>query len=260
MTEVVRTIVIDSRFSGPPGLGNGGYVAGIVGGAVGRGATVTLRAPIPLDTPLELAGNCIGARSGEGPNRPRRMELRLGGSLLAEAGPPEPLDLSPPPAPDRATALAATGRYPGRVPNPYQRCFVCGFTREPGSGLRVFAGPTGESGLVAADWPVHPGLGNASGALPDEFLWGALDCPGAYAVGIADLRLGRMTARISGRVRPGERCTVAGWRLGSERRKYFTGTAVYGETGNVVALASAVWIAPRPGGPDPRPPPAGNEG
>ena len=127
---------------------------------------------------------------------------------------------------------------------------MCGFAREPGSGLRVFAGPTAEPGLVAADWPVHPGLGDASGAVPDEFLWGALDCPGAYAVGTADLRLGRMTARVSGRVRPGERCTVAGWRLGSERRKHFTGTAVYGAAGNLVALASSVWIAPREGGSD----------
>ena len=53
---------------------------------------------------------------------------------------------------------------------------------------------------------------------------------------------------------------MAGWRLGSERRKHFTGTAVYGEAGNVVALASAVWIAPRAGGSDPASPPAVNEG
>ena len=249
MTEVVRTIVIDSRFSGPPGLGNGGYVAGVVGGAVGREATVTLRSPIPLDTPLELAANGAAAQSGDGAGRIRRAELRHEGDLLAEAVTGAP-DLAPPAAPERAAALAATARYPGRTPNLYQECFVCGFAREAGSGLRVFAGPTAEPGLVAADWPVHPGLGDASGAVPDEFLWGALDCPGAYAVGTSDLRLGRMTARLSGRVRPGERCTVAGWRLGRERRKHFTGTAVYGEAGNLVALASSIWIAPREAGPD----------
>ena len=185
MTEVVRTIVIDSRFSGPPGLGNGGYVAGVVGGAVGREATVTLRAPIPLDTPLELTANGAAAQSADGTAAAaRRAELRDEGTLLAEAIADAP-DLPPPPAPDRATAAAATARYSGRAPNLYQECFVCGFAREPGSGLRVFAGPTGEPGLVAADWPVHPGLGDAGGAVPDEFLWGALDCPGAYAVGIA---------------------------------------------------------------------------
>ena len=249
MAEIVRTIVIDSRFSGPPGLGNGGYVAGVVAGAVGSEATVTLRAPIPLDTPLELTANGVAAQSADGAAAgARRAELRHEGGLLAEAVADAP-GLPPPPAPDRATAAAATARYSGRTPNLYQECFVCGFAREPGSGLRVFAGPTAEPGLVAADWPVHPGLGDASGAVPDEFLWGALDCPGAYAVGTADLRLGRMTARVSDRVRPGERCTVAGWRLGSERRKHFTGTAVYGEAGNLVALASSVWIAPREGGP-----------
>ena len=251
MAEVVRTITIDSRFSGPPGLGNGGYVAGVVAAAVGSGATVTLRAPIPLDTPLELTANAAAVQSADGAAAAaaaRRAELRDEGTLLAEALADVP-DLPPPPAPDRVTAAAATARYSGRTPNLYQECFVCGFAREPGSGLRVFAGPTGEPGLVAADWPVHPGLGDADGAVPDEFLWGALDCPGAYAVGIADLRLGRMTARVSGRVRPGERCTVAGWRLARERRKHFTGTAVFGEAGNLVALASSVWIAPREGEP-----------
>ena len=249
MQSGVRTIVIDSRFSGPPGLGNGGYVAGTVAGAVGSEATVTLRAPIPLDTPLELASETDRDRPGEGVQRSRRRaELRLDGTLLAEAVTDAP-DIAPPSAPDHATALAATGRYVGRTPNPYQECFVCGFAREPGSGLRVFAGPTPMPEIVAADWPVHPGLADEDGSIPEAFLWGALDCPGAYAAGIADLRLGRMTARISRRVRPGERCTVAGWVIGRERRKHFTGTAVYGEAGELAALASSVWIAPREIGP-----------
>ena len=261
MREVTHKIVIEPRFSGPPGLGNGGYVAGVLGRAAGGEARVTLRAPIPLDTPLDLVvsdagavrraprrGGGAGASTAEGGSAEAcRVELRHGETLLAEAD-PAALDLTPPPAPDRAAAVAATGRYPGRAPNPYRECFVCGFAREPGSGLRVFAGPTGTPGLVAADWTVHPGLADEDGAVPEEFLWGALDCPGAYAVGGAEprnLRLGRITARVSGRVRPGERCTVAGWRIGSERRKHFTGTAVYGEAGNPVALAYAIWIEPR---------------
>ena len=252
MSNLVRTIVVSSRFSGPPGLGNGGYVAGMVAGAVGSEATVTLRAPIPLDTPLELAGGVVGDGSASDMQTYRhRAELRHDGTLLAEAVTDAPDLPAPPPAPDRATALAATSRYSGRVPNPYQECFVCGFAREPGSGLRVHAGPTPTPGLVAADWPVHPGLANQAGMIPEEYLWGALDCPGAYATGIADLRLGRITARISRRVRPGERCIVAGWAFGRERRKHFTGTAVYGEAGDVVALASSVWIAPRGTGSDP---------
>ena len=302
MSEATCKMVILSRFSGPPGLGNGGYVAGVLARAVGGAAGVTLRAPIPLDTSLDLvtsgagrdasrraeeagseAGRTVagtrepvarergsaGGRAGagtEGGARRRdgadgaaggsakggsggayRAELRHAGTLLAEAE-PAAFDLALLPAPDRAAAVAATARYAGRAPNPYQECFVCGFVRAPGSGLRVFAGPTETPGLVAADWTVHPALADEDGAVPEEFLWGALDCPGAFAIGGArprDLRLGRMTARVSGRVRPGERCTVAGWRIGSERRKHFTGTAVYGEAGNLVAAASATWIAPR---------------
>ena len=188
MREVTRKIVIESRFSGPPGLGNGGYVAGVLGREAGGEARVTLRAPIPLDTPLDLVvsdagaarraprrGGGAGAGTAEGgPAEAYRVELRHGETLLAEAE-PAALDLAPPPAPDRAAAVAATGRYPGRAPNPYRECFVCGFAREPGSGLRVFAGPTGTPGLVAADWTVHPGLADEDGAVPEEFLWGALD-------------------------------------------------------------------------------------
>ena len=251
--------MIDSRFSGPPGLGNGGYVCGVVAGAVGSEATVTLRAPIPLDTPLELTGPGDARPAGNGGTGSGKAELRLEGVLIAEAVTDASGLPAPPPAPDRATSIAASERYPGREPNPYQECFVCGFAREPGGALRVFAGPTTTPGLVAADWAVHPELAGEDGRLPEAFLWGALDCPGAYATGIADLRLGRMAARISGRVRPGERCTVAGWELGRERRKHFTGTAVYGEAGNLVALASSVWIAPREDGTDTGIPPPGNE-
>ena len=249
MSDFPRAIVIDSRFQGPPGLGNGGYAAGVIAGAVGTEATVTLRAPIPLDTPLGLARDGGERRTAGGASPTRRAELRYEGTgtLIAEAV-TATLDLEPPPAPDRSTARAATARYRGRRPGPYQECFVCGYARAPGSGLRIFAGPTGAPGHVAAEWVVHPGLAGPDGTIPDEFLWGALDCPGAYAVGSerpGDLRLGRMTARISGHVRAGEHCIVAGWRIGSERRKHFTGTAVLGEAGNLVALASSIWIEPR---------------
>ena len=248
MAGFVRTIVIDARFSGPPGLGNGGYVAGAVAAALGPCATVTLRAPIPLDTPLELMVRGVRSRAAGGPDGARRAELRHGGSLLAEAV-EEAIDLPAPPAvPDRAEAIAASERYPGRSPNPYRKCFVCGFDRERGSGLRVFAGPTPTPGIFAADWPVHPGLADEAGTIPERYVWGALDCPGAYAAGIRDLRLGRMSARIDASVRAGERCTVVAWRLGRERRKHFTGTAVFGEAGNPVALAHSIWIVPREGG------------
>src|SRR5437868_6157104 len=52
-------ITIPSRFSGPPDSGNGGYTAGLfaetmhsAGADIIQGAEITLRKPIPLETPM----------------------------------------------------------------------------------------------------------------------------------------------------------------------------------------------------------------
>ena len=73
MNDFVCKIVIDSRFSGPPGLGNGGYVAGgVVARAVGSEATVTLRAPQALHRHRGLRiGRQRGGARLRGPDRPR---------------------------------------------------------------------------------------------------------------------------------------------------------------------------------------------
>ena len=80
-----------------------------------------------------------------------------------------------------------------------------------------------------------------------EFVWAALDCPGAYgsgAIGRGAAVLGRLAARIDDLPRPGEPCVVAGWPLGENGRKVFAGTALYGEGGRVLGVGRAVWIVP----------------
>src|SRR3954451_4120969 len=47
-------VTIAERFNGPPGIGNGGYVCGIVAAAVAPSAQVSLFLPPPLGTPLTL--------------------------------------------------------------------------------------------------------------------------------------------------------------------------------------------------------------
>ncbi len=47
-------ITIDRRFHGPPNIGQGGYVCGIVANLIGRCAEVTLHSPAPLDTLLSV--------------------------------------------------------------------------------------------------------------------------------------------------------------------------------------------------------------
>src|SRR5690606_8970580 len=98
-------------------------------------------------------------------------------------------------------AEAAAQRYPGLETHPFPGCFVCGTKREPGDGLRIFAGPTGRDGLVAAPWIPDTGLAGEDGNVRPEFLWAVLDCPGAFsfepAAGNACV-LGEMAASLTG--------------------------------------------------------------
>lgn len=224
------TVTIDRRYRGPLTSANGGYAAGLVGSRVGSGAVVTLRLPPPLDRPLSLR------REGD------RVLLADGEAIVAEAisGDPGVVAPSPPAAAVAAEAAAGVAAW---GPPEFAECFVCG-VRDDGSGLGIHPGPVaGRDGLVAATW--------AARDVTTEVVWAAIDCPGAYASGDPGrgaVVLGRMAARIERLPAEGERCVVVGWPLGEEGRKLFAGTALYGEGGDVLAVARQVWIAPRPPG------------
>ena len=55
--------------------------------------------------------------------------------------------------------------------------------------------------------------------------------------------LGRMSARIDARPRPGERCVITAWEIGRDGRKRVAEAAAYGEAGTLLAVARATWIA-----------------
>src|SRR4029453_8168400 len=118
--------------------------------------------------------------------------------------------------------------------------FGGGPQREPGGGLRIFAGPLHDR-VVTAPWvPAEQYVGS-------EFGWAALDCPGAYACGFGErglLVLGRLAARVEALPRAGERCVVVAWPLGEDGRKAYAGTALYGEGGRLLGVARATWIEP----------------
>jgi hypothetical protein len=121
------------------------------------------------------------------------------------------------------------------------KCFVCGWARE--DGMRIYAGPVEGRDLVAATW--IPG----DDVVSSEFVWAALDCPGAYAVqsgARGDPVLGRLAARVEHLPHPGERCVLIGWPLGEDGRKLYAGTALFGEDGRLRGSARATWIIPRP--------------
>jgi hypothetical protein len=213
-------LVIDKRFRGPQGSGNGGYACGLVAAAFDGPAQVTLRVPPPLDRRLRLEDG----------------RLWDGETLVAEAAPAR-VDLEPPAAVsfEEATECARPDLH-----SPFPECFVCGHTRP--DGLRIFAGPVPGRGVVAAPW-----VPDSSQTEP-VFVWAALDCPGAYATGVlgrGTVVLGRLAADVRRGPRPGERCVVVGWPLASDGRKHEAGTVLIGEDGDVLGLARAVWIEPR---------------
>ncbi len=161
-----------------------------------------------------------------------------GEALVAEAAPVE-LRLELPDAVPFSDAEAAMLPH-GDPESPFPECFVCGRARE--DGLRIFPGPLAGGGLVAAPWvPDETTIG-------PEFVWAALDCPGAYgsgAIGRGAVVLGRLAVRVEALPEPGERCVVVGWNLGEEGRKAFAGTALRGEGGRLLGYGRATWILPR---------------
>jgi hypothetical protein len=233
---MIKPVIIDQRFHGPPDSGNGGYSCALIAKLIDGPAAVRLRVPPPLDTPLEV-------REQNGV-----IELYHEDELVA-SGRPTVVELDVPEPPDFEGAQAASARYRGFESHFYPGCFVCGPERGHGDGLRIFAGPVkegaGPDNMVTAAWIPDDSLMDSSGFIATEFIWAALDCPGAYAFPEPEsgaLLLGELAVSINGTVSPGEKCVLIGWEVSHEGRKHFTGTALFGETGSCRAVGYATWF------------------
>ena len=216
-----KTLLIDELFRGPEASANGGYTCGRIAALAGEPVEVTLRRPPPLGIPLLVESGLV--LDGE--------------HVVAEFRPAE-VELELPAAPGWEQAVEA--QRPD-VDSLFPHCFVCGFRRAPDEGLHIHPGPIGAGPLVAAPWVPRSDTSAA------EFVWCALDCPGAYACGLSErgtLLLGRLAARVLRVPEPGERCVVAGWPLGGDGRKLDAGTALW-SNGELLGFARATWIEPR---------------
>ncbi|RPI43500.1 MAG: hypothetical protein EHM59_15260 [Betaproteobacteria bacterium] len=245
-------IVIEERFRGPPRSGNGGYVCGAFGGLLTggthalpsrRAAEVTLRSPVPLDTPLDVRHDDA------------RLTIHHAETLVAECRLVE-LVMEVPSPPSYEEAERVRAQSPSFVRNAsrwfedrvgfHPVCFCCGAEHE--DGLRVYAAPLRDNALVAAAWPTRARWADEAGNIPDRFIWTALDCPGQfayYAGGIRTGMLGRLAARIEHPVRAGSRCVVTGWRMHVEGRRHFAGTALFDQDARLCAYAKAIWVGRR---------------
>ena len=221
-----RRVIIDSRYNGPPGTGNGGYSAGAFALASGRSddaVEVTLRLPPPLGVAMraEPDGDRVGFWEGD------RLVAQVGPGTLA------PDDVADPISWDEAVAAAADS--PALTRNPFPTCYVCGVDRA--DGMRLFPGRLA-GGRTATPWTVP-------GEVEPELVWAALDCPGGWATAMdrQPYVLGRLTARVLRLPGPGEHCVISGALTGQDGRKAFVITTIYGGDGSRLAHARATWIS-----------------
>lgn len=233
--QAVKTLRIASRFRGPPGSANGGYFAGAVAMLAARTVSVRLLRPPPLETEFVVTQDADG-----------KLQVRDAERSVGDAT-PAALELAAPRAPHYLEAVEASRRYAGFAYHRFPGCFVCGTQRARGDGLRIFAGPIPELGLVAAPWVPDPSLDGGDGKVRPEFMSAALDCPGYYAVAPDDrmLLLAQFTAHVDRLVHIGDDCTLIGWQLNVSGRKREAGTAIFDGKGVLCGRARALWIEPR---------------
>ncbi len=232
------TISVPGRFNGPLTSGHGGYSSGVIAASVEGPAEVTLRSPVPLDTPLALSHDGDGS-----------VRVLNGETLIAEAHPAGELDLDVPAPVSVPEAQLATRRYRGSPDGLFGRCFVCGSDRE--DALGVFAGKVDGRPLVASPWTPPDWTADARGQVLPEFIWSVLDCPTYFAVytdGELPMSfLGRMATRIDAPVTAGEEDVVIAWPIEVDGRKRHAGAAVLSGEGVPLAVARALMIEPREG-------------
>jgi hypothetical protein len=219
-------ITFPRHYRGPLTSANGGYACGRLAAFVDAGEVeVTLRLPPPLDRPLAVEHDGAAVR------------LLDGAALVADAR-PAPVEVKPPAPVSVEVAEESRDRHVRGWSPAFNECFVCG-VRDDGLEIRV--------GPVAGREPLHASPIALPQSLP-EIVWAAIDCPGAYAVGAegrGDIVLGRMTARVVRVPDVGEPCVVTSWPLGEDGRKLYAGTALFGQDGELLAVARQVWIQPR---------------
>ena len=211
-----RRLTIAARFEGPPGVANGGYIAGTLAGE--RAGRVTIRKPVPVETELAFDG----------------AELR-GDELLATLEPVDGVDIGDAPAVTLEEARSAAAATPLAAHHPFPGCFACG--PDHPDGLHCLPGPVGD-GVWAVPWT------------PDDvsppIVWAALDCPSSGPVADPEGRsrrvLGRIEAEVLAPVEPGAPHVVVAWGLGEDGRRTFSASALMTADGETRAVARATWF------------------
>ena len=262
MTQSATHLTIPLVANGPDGSGNGGWSAGLLAEHVrdsGGGIAVNLRLPPPIGRPLRVQ------RTPDGVVQLLDDDAAADAPAVVATAETAHVDVDVPAEVRSVTpqrAEAASSGFPFRDAHPFPRCVACGTDRAPDEiALELHCGPVagvtvldelGEPSAVYADaWT--PTANVADPAVPElvtlEACWSALDCPSAapFADPAAELPsvLARIAVRIDRLPRVGEPHVLAAWRLGVDGRKQRSASALLNASGEVLAVAQALWIVVR---------------
>ena len=246
----MSTLIVPSRFNGPPASGNGGYSCGILAARFDGPCAVSLRRPVPLDRPLDVEpANGLGSGIAGDAANPEPLRVSADGELIAEAVAAPELAPWSGPTVDLDLARDATSRFVSPASGFFDHCFVCG--RERHDGFCVFPGPAAGEDFVASTWTPPKWSADDDGAALPEFVWAVLDCPGYFALHGHDGRLAflaRQQSSIIAAPKAGVEYVVVGVALERSGRKGLAATAILDPDGEVLAHSEQVVVEPRPAG------------
>ena len=229
-----RSVVIDDHICGLPGVGFGGYVAGLLATELEGPAKVDFIRPAPLGIELSIEHDLA-----------TEAALLDGANVLAIGRPHEPHGDHPaPPTWDEAALASET--YLAMTDNEYPNCFGCGPAVPDGKGMRVFTGPINGRELVAATWSPSASFATGNGELSPMYVWSALDCPGGRArrqfISSEPAVTAYLTVQQKAPILAGRPHLVTGWPVRQDGRKSFVGMAIFDRDGVLCAAGEALWI------------------
>lgn len=221
-------MVIDGHICGLPGVGFGGYVAGLLATELGGPTKVDFIRPAPLGIELTIEHNLASEAT-----------LLDGANVLAVGRSHQTTEDHPAPQTWGEAVLASEANV-AMTDNEYPNCFGCGPALPDGKGMRVFTGPIKGRGLVAAAWSPSGSFAAANGALLPRYVWSAFDCPGGRARRQFISRY--LTVQQTTPILAGAPHLVTGWPIRQDGRKSFVGMAIFDRNGVLCAVGETLWI------------------
>ncbi len=245
MRPVEATITIPEASQGVTGLGQGGWTSARFVEAVGEPLRLNLRAPIPLDAPLDVVpvDDAWHLLYGD-------MLIMEGITPLRRFGETSAVDVD--------SARAARERF-NKTPEEHQApdCFSCGIGPR---SMNVHPSELEDgSGRFATDWHPPTWTGDENGHVTPTTLWASLDCAAGFYVGGTrpdghdESSRGPLTVQyeveqLAPVLVDHDHVIVSWcgrWEPGWDGRKRGAGSAVFDAAGTLLARSDSLWVQPR---------------